>query len=81
MSSITPQNQDRLASRRLPHEAPWEVGAPPGRWNGVRRPYTEGDVARIQGTVRVEHTLRATRRGAALVSAHYAAITSRRSAP
>src|SRR5262249_60067183 len=26
-------------------------------WNGIQRPYTEEDVIRIQGTVRIEHTL------------------------
>jgi isocitrate lyase len=27
------------------------------RWDGIERPYTEGDVARLRGSVRVEHTL------------------------
>jgi len=29
----------------------------PGRWDGITRPYTDEDVARLRGTVRVEHTL------------------------
>ncbi|TMQ60991.1 MAG: isocitrate lyase [Candidatus Eisenbacteria bacterium] len=28
-----------------------------GRWDGITRPYSEEDVARLRGTVRVEHTL------------------------
>ncbi|HEX9705945.1 MAG TPA: isocitrate lyase [Gemmatimonadales bacterium] len=32
----------------------WETAA---RWRGVRRPYTPQDVARLAGTMRVEHTL------------------------
>jgi len=32
------------------------------RWKGVRRPYTPQDVARLRGTVKIEHTL--ARRGA-----------------
>ena len=28
-----------------------------GRWEGIVRPYSDEDVARLQGTVRVEHTL------------------------
>ena len=27
------------------------------RWDGIERPYTEEDVQRLRGTVRVEHTL------------------------
>jgi isocitrate/methylisocitrate lyase len=33
------------------------------RWDGIKRPYTAGDVFRLRGTVEVEHTL--ARRGAA----------------
>jgi isocitrate lyase len=33
------------------------------RWDGIKRPYTAGDVYRLRGTVQVEHTL--ARRGAA----------------
>jgi len=33
------------------------------RWNGVVRPYTEGDVGRLRGSVRIRHTL--AERGAA----------------
>src|SRR5436309_1654025 len=28
-----------------------------GRWDGITRPYSEADVERLRGTVRVEHTL------------------------
>ncbi|MBV9489837.1 MAG: hypothetical protein JO069_08955, partial [Verrucomicrobia bacterium] len=32
--------------------------AEPGtRWQGVTRPYTQEEVQRLQGTVKVEHTL------------------------
>src|SRR5918995_6858912 len=27
------------------------------RWDGIERPYTAEDVARLRGTVRIEHTL------------------------
>ena len=33
------------------------VHAPPGRWEGVVRPYTPEDVLRLRGTMRIEHTL------------------------
>jgi len=33
------------------------VSAPRGRWDGITRPYTPEDVARLQGSVKVEHTL------------------------
>ena len=28
-----------------------------GRWDGITRPYSEADVERLRGTVRVEHTI------------------------
>jgi isocitrate lyase len=31
--------------------------APRGRWDGITRPYSPEDVARLQGSVKVEHTL------------------------
>src|SRR5216683_5502252 len=34
----------------------------PARWDAVKRPYSEDDVRRLQGTVVIEHTL--ARRGA-----------------
>ena len=37
--------------------APWEQGAPAGRWDGIVRSYSAADVERVRGTVRVEHTL------------------------
>ncbi len=30
---------------------------PSARWSGIRRPYTDADVARLQSTVRVRHTI------------------------
>ena len=27
------------------------------RWEGIRRPYTAGDVNRLKGSVKIEHTL------------------------
>ena len=38
------------------------VPAPPGRFDGIERPYTPDDVARLRGSVAVEHSL--ARRGA-----------------
>jgi isocitrate lyase len=35
--------------------APLEVL--PGRWDGIVRPYSDGDVRKLRGSVRVEHTL------------------------
>ncbi|MEW5988296.1 MAG: isocitrate lyase [Chloroflexota bacterium] len=37
-----------------PHPHPW---ANDPRWQGIHRPYTAADVARLAGTVRIEHTL------------------------
>ena len=48
---------NRLAATQVPDAAPWESYAPEGRWAGVLRPYGAADVARVQGTVKVEHTL------------------------
>src|SRR2546430_6990672 len=39
-----------------------ESKAAPGRFDGIERPYSESDVARLRGSVRIEHTL--ARRGA-----------------
>jgi isocitrate lyase len=47
----------RLASAPDRPEAPWESYAPEGRWSGIERPYSSADVARVQGSVRIEHTL------------------------
>ncbi len=38
------------------------VPAPPGRFDGIQRPYAPADVARLRGSVPIEHTL--ARRGA-----------------
>ena len=51
---------DRPLDNRIAAPAattPWDRYAPPGRWTGVSRPYGPEDVARVQGSVRVEHTL------------------------
>jgi isocitrate lyase len=34
-----------------------ETPSVPGRWDGVRRPYSDADVRRLRGTVTIEHTL------------------------
>ena len=41
------------------------VPAPPGRFDGIARPYAPEDVAALRGSVAIEHTL--ARRGAALL--------------
>ena len=56
-SHLAPQHHSRAAAKRARLEAPWETFAPEGRWRGVQRPYSAADVARVQGTVKVEHTL------------------------
>ena len=38
------------------------VAAPPGRFNGIERPYTPAEVLRLRGSIPIEHTL--ARRGA-----------------
>src|SRR5574338_164608 len=38
------------------------VSAPPGRFDGIERPYSAGDVLRLRGSFPIEHTL--ARRGA-----------------
>jgi isocitrate lyase len=56
MSAPTDRHlENRIAAP--PATAPWDQSAPPGRWAGITRPYGSEDVARVQGTVRVEHTL------------------------
>lgn len=39
------------------------VPAPPGRFDGIERPYSPADIAKLRGSVPIEHTL--ARRGAA----------------
>ena len=56
-SHLAPQHHSRAAAKRARLEAPWETFAHEGRWRGVQRPYSAADVARVQGTVKVEHTL------------------------
>lgn len=29
----------------------------PGRWNGISRPYTQADIERLRGTLKIEHSL------------------------
>ncbi|HTN85264.1 MAG TPA: isocitrate lyase, partial [Sorangium sp.] len=45
----TPISADSL------HATPGDVA--PGRWSGIVRPYSEADVARLRGTVRIDYTL------------------------
>src|SRR5437867_11711443 len=56
-SHLASQSSTRHAAKRARLEAPWESFAPEGRWQGVERPYNALDVARVQGSVKVEHTL------------------------
>ncbi len=42
----------RLRATGLEHD--WTSNP---RWNGIERPYTEADVVRLRGSVRIEHTL------------------------
>ena len=56
MSSHLAHPIQRLA-KRARAEAPWESFAPEGRWRDVQRPYGAAEVARVQGSVEVEHTL------------------------
>ncbi|HMD33272.1 MAG TPA: isocitrate lyase [Candidatus Acidoferrales bacterium] len=51
MKSTTKHNQPRPA---MELEATWKKSP---RWAGITRPYSGEDVARLRGTVRVEHTL------------------------
>jgi len=41
-------------SSRPQHRGPQ---APPGRFHGILRPYTDADVERLRGSLRIEHTL------------------------
>jgi isocitrate lyase len=41
----------------LLHRSSGSSGAPSGRWNGVFRPYTDEDVERLRGTLRIAYTL------------------------
>ncbi len=56
-SHLAPQPTSRVAAKRARSEAPWEAFAPDGRWEGIQRPYGAVDVARVQGSIKVEHTL------------------------
>jgi isocitrate lyase len=56
-SHLASHHPSRHGAKRARHEAPWETFAPQGRWQGIQRPYTAADVARVQGLVRVEHSL------------------------
>ena len=46
------ENKNTHIERNLNHE--W---ADNPRWRGVERPYTAEDVARLRGSVHIEHTL------------------------
>ena len=56
-ATVKTQPAPAVPQPATPVPAPWESFAPPGRWSGVDRPYAAEDVARLQGTVRIEHTL------------------------
>src|SRR5262245_53193143 len=55
MSASTDRNLDHRTAASS--TSPWDHFAPEGRWAGITRPYGPEDVARVQGTVRVEHTI------------------------
>src|ERR1700733_6128307 len=49
---------ERQGSRIHPSPKENELSATSkDRWSGIQRPYTEADVAKLRGTVRIEHSL------------------------
>ena len=55
--SLANGNGSSNGHARNGHAPARKVSAPRGRWDGITRPYTTEDVARLQGSVKVEHTL------------------------
>ncbi len=50
--------EERIAAAAAPgQEIPAPYHPDPSRWDGVERPYGRAEVERLQGSVRVEHTL------------------------
>jgi isocitrate lyase len=62
VSAVTPTGEDAISGLRSAAEvaADWNANE---RWAGVVRPYSAEDVARLRGSVHIEHSL--ARRGAA----------------
>ena len=62
MSAAYPLNAPLSADSMQPQPTgdlgkPVVAPVPPGRWDGILRPYSDADVLRLRGTVRIEHTL------------------------
>ncbi len=54
----TPDERARaLAGGGTADESPAPAHPDPRRWHGIVRKYTTGDIARLRGTVKIEHTL------------------------
>ena len=49
------------------------------RWNGIERSYSAGDVMRLRGSVRIEHTL--ARRGAEVIGGRSRVVSGRMRTP
>ena len=54
MSATLPSSAVGIRDSDISYEGP---DAPPGRWDGVVRPYTSLDVKRLRGSVHIEHSL------------------------
>ena len=48
---------ERVENKNAPAGAHRFAGAPAGRWDGVVRPYSEADVARLRPSLRIRYTL------------------------
>jgi isocitrate lyase len=57
MSRLTTRRNETNGDGRKNGHAPKPLDATLGRWDGIVRPYSDEDVARLRGTVQVEHTL------------------------
>lgn len=55
--SALPAQINEITLREAKVVAPLPNGHADGRWDGVVRPYTGSDVARLAGSVRIQHTL------------------------
>jgi isocitrate lyase len=53
----TKRNEIRNGDARTNGHAPKPAPATLGRWDGIVRPYSDEDVERLRGSVRVEHTI------------------------
>ncbi|NNE07187.1 MAG: malate synthase A, partial [Gemmatimonadetes bacterium] len=39
------------------YQFPYQPDGQKGRWEGIKRPYTEADVLRLRGSIQIEYTL------------------------